>query len=85
MERWFRQKYRETGLYNIFTNYRGRGGKNEIDLVAVNEADREMVIGEVTRNPGRINIDILQNKAINIAMKRKGWHIRYVGLSLKDL
>ena len=50
LERWFRQLYRESGLYNIVTNYWEKGGRNEIDLVGVNEADREIVIGEVKRN-----------------------------------
>ncbi|MDE5880722.1 MAG: ATP-binding protein [Muribaculaceae bacterium] len=85
LERWFRQLYRESGLYNIVTNYWEKGGRNEIDLVAVNEADREIVIGEVKRNPGRIDLYGLQTKAKNIEDKRKGWKFNYVGLSLDNM
>lgn len=50
LEKWFRQSYSETGEYNIVTNYWKKGtcgalGKDqEIDLVAVNEAGRSIVI-----------------------------------------
>ena len=67
------------------TNYWERGGNNEIDLIAVNEADREIVIGEVKRNPRRIDLHGLEQKAQNIVLKRKGWHIVYAALSLDDM
>lgn len=85
LERYFRQMYRETGLYNIVTNYWEKDGRNEIDLVAVNEADREIVIGEVKRNPRRIDLYGLEEKARNIQMKRQGWHIQFAALSLDDM
>ena len=85
LERYFRQMYRETGLYNIVTNYWEKDGSNEIDLVAVNEVEREIVIGEVKRNPRRIDLHGLEEKSRNIISKRKGWHIEYVGLSLEDM
>lgn len=85
LERYFRQRYRETGLYNIVTNYWEKNGKNEIDLIAVNEAEREIVIGEVKRNPSRINLHDLEDKSANITSKRKGWRIEYAALSLDDM
>lgn len=85
LERYFRQMYRETGLYNIVTNYWEKDGSNEIDLVAVNESDHEIVIGEVKRNVHRINLHALEQKSQNIVSKRKGWHIEYVALSLEDM
>lgn len=85
LERYFRQMYRETGLYNIVTNYWEKDGSNEIDLVAVNEADREIVIGEVKRNPRRIDLHGLEEKSRNIISRRKGWKIEYVALSLEDM
>lgn len=85
LERYFRQKYRETGLYNTVTNYWEKDGRNEIDLIAVNEADREMVIGEVKRNPRRIDLHGLEGKAVNIVSRRRGWNVEYVALSLDDM
>lgn len=85
LERYFRQLYRETGLYNLVTNYWEKDGRNEIDLIAVNEADREIVIGEVKPNPKRIDLHVLEEKSANIVAKRRGWHIEYAALSLDDM
>lgn len=85
LERYFRQMYRETGHYNLVTNYWEKNGGNEIDLIAVNEADRGIVIGEVKRNPQRIDLHGLEKKSQNILSKRKGWHIEYAALSLEDM
>ncbi len=85
LERYFRQKYRETGMFNVVTNYWEKGGRNEIDLVAVNEAEREIVIGEVKRNPKRIDLHGLEEKARNILEKRKGWKIQFAAHSIEDM
>ncbi len=85
LERYFRQYYRETGLYNVVTNYWEKDGRNEIDLIAVNEADKEIVIGEVKRNPKRIDLHGLDEKSAQIVSKRREWHISYVSLSLEDM
>ncbi len=85
LERYFRQLFRETGLYNIVTNYWEKDGKNEIDLIAVNEADKEIVIGEVKRNKRRIDLHKLEEKSSKIAEKRKGWAIGFTSLSLADM
>lgn len=85
LERYFRQIYRETGMYNIVTNYWERGGLNEIDIIAVNDADRKLVIGEVKRNPTRIDMYRLKEKSTEILNKRKYWNIEYIGLSLSDM
>ncbi len=85
LERYFRQFYRETGLYNIVTNYWEKDGSNEIDLIAVDEADHEIVIGEVKRNKKRIDLHKLEDKAASICRKQKGWKVGFVGLSLDDM
>ncbi len=85
LERYFRQLYRETGLYNIVTNYWEKGGNNEIDLIAVNEADKEIVIGEIKRRASRIDLHKLQEKAKAIVEKRKTWAVSFTGLSLDDM
>lgn len=37
-----------------------------IDLIVANEADREIVIGEVRRNPRRIDLHGMEEKSQNI-------------------
>lgn len=86
LERYFRQLYAETGRDNLVTNYwKKKDGKDEIDIIAVNEADKELVIGEIKRNPEKIDLTELTEKAQGIVLHHKRWDIRYVGLSLKDM
>lgn len=91
LEKWFRQSYSETGEYNIVTNYwkKGSGGApgedQEIDLIAVNEADRSVVIGECKRNPDKIRMKTLQEKSAGILSHLKGWKCTFVALSLDNI
>lgn len=91
LEKWFRQAYSEKGEFNIVTNYWKKGSKGtpgedmEIDLVAVNEAERHIIIGECKRNPEKIDMEVLKAKAAAIVAHHKKWDVSFVGLSLKDL
>lgn len=86
LERYFRQKYAETGQYNLVTNYWKKDGKDEIDLIAVDDVDKYLVIGEVKRNPEKIDMKVLEEKAVAVVQQHTGkWTIQYVGLSLLDM
>ena len=66
LERYYRQKYAESGVFSIVSNYweSGRGGKpgedKEIDLIAMDSEKKQLVIGEVKRNPDKISIPKLE-------------------------
>jgi hypothetical protein len=86
LERFFRQVYAETGLYNTVTNYwRKKDGKDEIDLIAVNDTEKTIVIGEIKRNPEKIDLHVLEEKAASIVAHHKKWSVSYIGLSMKDM
>lgn len=86
LERFFRQVYAETGLYNTVTNYwRKKDGKDEIDLIAVNDTEKSIVIGEIKRNPDKIDLHVLEEKAVSIVAHHKKWSVSYIGLSMKDM
>ena len=86
LEQYMRQKYAETGMYNLVTNYWERGGQNEIDLIAANDADRRLVIGEIKRQAQRLDMNILKEKARSIVAKqRRRYAIEFVGLSMEDM
>ena len=76
----------ETGLYNTVTNYwRKKDGKDEIDLIAVNDTEKSIVIGEIKRNPDKIDLHVLAEKAASIVAHHKKWSVSYIGLSMKDM
>uniref|UniRef100_A0AB33JCQ1 ATP-binding protein n=1 Tax=Prevotella sp. GTC17260 TaxID=3236796 RepID=A0AB33JCQ1_9BACT len=85
LEEFFRQKYRETGFYNTVTNYWEKKGQNEIDLIAVNEVEKRMIIGEVKRQKHRISLETLHDKARNITSKKRGYTIEYIALAIEDM
>ena len=85
LERYFRQLYRETGLYNTVTNFWDRKGQNEIDLIAVNDIEKEIVFGEVKRNASRIDLHSLEEKAEIILAQRRNYDASFVALSLEDM
>ena len=86
LEQYMRQKYAETGLYNLVTNYWERDGGNEIDLIAVNDAERRLVIGEIKRQFSRIDMNRLKEKSCQIVIKQmRHYSIEYVGLSMDDM
>ena len=91
LERYFRQKYAESGRYTIVTNYweAGREGKpgenNELDLIAVDAENKELIIGEVKRNKNKINIQEIEKKSKKIISYHKKWTTQFIGLSLEDM
>ena len=86
LELYMRQKYAETGLYNLVTNYWERDGRNEIDLIAVNDVERHLVIGEIKRQAQRLDMTLLREKAEKIVYKqRRRYSIEFVGLSMDDM
>lgn len=86
LELYMRQKFAETGLYNLVTNYWERDGRNEIDLIAVNDVERHLVIGEIKRQAQRLDMTLLREKAEKIASKqRRRYSIEFVGLSMDDM
>ena len=86
LERYFRQSFAETGRYNLVTNYwKKKDVKDEIDLIAVNEFDKQLIIGEIKRNPEKINLSNLQEKAKGIVLHHKKWYTHFIGLSLQDM
>ena len=65
--------------------YWDRKGENEIDVIAVNEFEKQLLIGEVKRNKSRINLHVVENKAADIVRKYADYQIEYKGFSLEDM
>lgn len=91
LERYFRQKYSESGQYTIVTNYwesarkSNQGEDNEIDLIAVDAENKQLIIGEIKRNKNKISIPELEKKSKKIQSYQKKWKTQFVGLSLDDM
>ncbi len=63
LERYYRQKAKESGHYTHIGNYWDRKGEHEIDIVLVNEMDKTVTLGEVKRQAKRISPQLLKEKS----------------------
>ena len=85
LERYFQEKLRLSFNYSAIGNYWERGNQNEIDIVAVNEDEKRMLIAEVKRNLKKIDLYKLKQKALKLTAKYKQYSVEYVGFSLGDM
>jgi uncharacterized protein len=85
LERFFHTKLSESGKYNRIGSYWEKDHKNEIDLVAVNDMKKELMIAEVKMNGDRINLTALQQKAKALLASYPGYKVQWQGLALQDV
>ena len=85
LERLFHVLLAGTGHYNQIGSYWERGNQNEIDVVAVNDLDKQVLVGEVKMNSDRIRIPALQHKAVRLEQAFTGYAFAYQGFSLKAI
>ncbi len=85
LERYFQEKLRLSYNYSTIGNYWERGNQNEIDIVALNEEEKRMLIAEVKRNPKKIDLHRLEQKALKLIAKYRQYSVEYRGFSLGDI
>lgn len=85
LEKYFRTKLAESKSYSDVQGYWDRKGENEIDIIAINDFEKKLLVGEVKRNKDRINLHILENKAVEITKKYGEYTIEYKAFSLEDM
>ena len=88
LERYFRQKFAEQGLWTRIGSWWDRKGECEIDLVAEDEISRNAVFAEVKRDARRISLSSLREKA-SAFMRASGqlqdYIITFKPLSISDM
>ncbi len=85
LERYFREKLKLSYAYSNIGNYWERGNQNEIDIVAVNDEQKQILIAEVKRNPKKINLHKVEQKATKLLAKYPKYSVSYRGFSLEDM
>lgn len=84
LERYYQQLFSETGKYNKIGSYWEKGNKNEIDLVAINDMRKSIIIADIKLSPSRINLDVLRGKSTSLLRDYIGYKPQMLGLSLED-
>jgi len=85
LEKYFIERLKLTNKFSNIGTYWEKGNLNEIDIVAINEYEKTILIGEVKINPKKISLEVLKNKASKLTSKFNQYKIKYVGYSLEDI
>jgi len=85
LEKYFIEKLKLTNHYSAIGTYWERGNKNEIDIVALNDEAKTMLVAEVKRQAHKIDLNQLKDKAEKLVSKHKKYEITYKGYSLDDM
>jgi AAA+ ATPase superfamily predicted ATPase len=85
LEKYFRQKFAEEKNITTIGNYWDSDGKNEIDLIALNNFDKTAIVGEVKRNPKKISMPVLKTKADTLKKHLSKYKVSFTALSLDDM
>jgi len=85
LEKMYHEIFKATNKYNEIGNYWEKGNKNEIDIVAINNLEKKLFIGEIKLNKNKINVNTLKIKSEKIINKFKDYTIEYSALGIQDL
>jgi len=85
LEKYFIEKFKVSGKYSAIGTYWEKGNQNEIDIVAINEYEKKMLFAEVKRNPKKIDMERLEEKAQKLLQKHKGYEVEFKGYSIEDI
>ncbi|HRY84680.1 MAG TPA: DUF234 domain-containing protein, partial [Candidatus Cloacimonadota bacterium] len=85
LERLFSEIFKQSGLYNLVGSYWESGFQNEIDLVALNEHQKVIVLAEIKLNKKNIRKERLVAKSMRLRALYPDFRIEYRYLGPEDL
>jgi len=85
LEKYFIERLKLSRQFSQIGSYWERGNQNEIDIVAINEIEKRMLIAEVKINPQKISINKLKEKAKKLLDKFPDYEVEFRGFSLEDM
>jgi AAA+ ATPase superfamily predicted ATPase len=84
LEIFFRQLFADSHRYNRIGSYWERGNQNEIDLVAIKDMEKKIVIAEIKLNKSKIRIEGLKMKSRGLLAAYPRYTPEWLALSLED-
>jgi len=85
LEKYFIEKLQLEKKYSQLGTYWEKSNQNEIDIVALNELEKKVLIAEVKLNTKKINLEVLEEKSKKLEKNFKKYEIQYIGYSLEDM
>ena len=85
LKKLFIELLKESQKYTQIGSYWERGNKNEIDIVAIDEIEKKLLICEVKISKKRLNYEELVQKSTKLIKKYKDYDVEYRLLSVEDV
>lgn len=84
LERFFQQLLSDTGQYNQIGSYWEKDNRNEIDIVAINDLEKQILLVETKINKSKINLKTLERNSEALLKNYPGYQPTFKGLSIED-
>jgi AAA+ ATPase superfamily predicted ATPase len=85
LEKYFREKLSLSGDYTSVGSYWERGNRNEIDIVAIDEIHRKILMAEVKMRKESFRPGLLRESARTLVSRFTDYEVEYRSLSLDDI
>jgi len=85
LEKFFRELFAASGKFNKIGSYWGRDSQNEIDLVAINDMKKKIVLAEIKFKKRKIDIDTLKEKSVKLLRTYPKYKSEFLALSFEDI
>jgi AAA+ ATPase superfamily predicted ATPase len=85
LEKYFREKIALSSDYSAIGNYWEKGNRNEIDIVAIDDMNKKVLIAEVKMKKASFRPRVLRESARNLANKLGDYQIEYQSFSLEEI
>jgi len=85
LEKYFTEKMIAEENISAIGTYWEKSNHNEIDIVAVNDYEKRLIVVEVKRQADKINRKELEQKANRLVNELKNYRVEYRGVSMLDM
>jgi AAA+ ATPase superfamily predicted ATPase len=85
LEKLFRELLEESGQYSKVGSEWNNKGEDEIDIVAINEMDKKILLGDVKINSKKLDLKLLEFKSKELIKKFPNYTVSYRGFSPDNL
>jgi len=85
LEKCFHELFAETQKYNRIGSYWERGNQNEIDLVAINDLKKVIVLADIKLNKDRLDLEALKRRAERLLAVYPRYQSEWLGLSTGNI
>lgn len=85
LEYFFHDLIAETKQYNRIGSYWEKSHQNEIDLIAINDIKKKMIVAEIKMNKKNIDLNVLKRKCKQLSAGFPEYQLHLLGLSMDDV